>query len=831
MERIRNYIEHWRGSIAARLLVKVFAFYIIITMVVTTLHMYAQFTTTKGGVNFDLSVFHSSFEPSVSVGVWNQDDEALDSVLSAIYGVPQIVGAKVVDDEGRLVKAVGYLLDDAGGGVYFDPETFVQSDKGGTSPIGIFFQEKVIFHREESVSYKVGTLTLYSSSGFVLSRVQYEYVFILVNALIKTLALWLIVMWQSKPVISKPIEAFSKKMGDRNLDNISDLKLDLDSKGVHELEMLEQSFNQMAGNLDQEITARKQVEKALEENETRLNYALNVSNEGLWDWNIAANRVYYNATFFDMLGHSSADIVHSHDAWFDLIHPEDKAECQALIDKCIAGKLPSFKLEYRLKTCRGGFLWIMAQGKIVEHDSSGKPMRFIGTHTDISGLKETEDRLRHLASYDTLTKLPNRHMFVEHLHSAIAEAARSPCLHALLFLDLDRFKIINDSLGHTIGDQLLVDVALRIKTVIRDIDFVARLGGDEFTVLLRGIDEPFQAAETAERIINALSKPFNLSGHQVVTSPSIGIVLYPDDGMTPEDLIKNADLAMYQSKQHGGSECHFFNEAMTQQANVRLETETALRKAIDQQHDIVVYYQPQICLETGNVNGLEALTRWQKGGQLVPPNDFIPLAEETGLIVPLGDIIMRTVFQDVKRWLQDNELNHRVAINISAVQFSQRDFIKKVDALLEETGLETQYLEFELTEASVMKNIGYALSAMAQLKERGISLALDDFGTGHSSLSYLKKFPIDILKIDKSFVDDMELADVDKHIVQSIIELSHHLNLKVVAEGVESKSQLDMLASIGCDSIQGYFYSKPLHYEVATKLLTDQRGLYDSESV
>lgn len=825
MKRLLHYIEHWRDSIAARLLVKVFAFYIIITVVVTVVHMYAEFSVTKKDVNLDLAVFQSSFEPGISLAIWNQDDAALISELRAIYGVPQIVGAKVLDDEGRFVSGIGHTFDISRRGEYFSPETLMPLADGEATPIGMFQNEKAIYYRDEETAYKVGTLFLYSSDDFVFSRVLSEYAFIIINAVIKTLALWLIVIWQSKPVISRPIEEFSKKMGARNLDNISELKLDLETNGIRELEMLEQSFNQMAGNLGQEIVSRKHAEEELAENEARLNYALNVSNEGFWDWDIKADQVYYNATFFEMLGHSSTDIVHDHDTWFEMIHPDDRDECQLLIGRCIAGTLPSFKLEYRLKVCRGDYLWIMAQGKIVEHDDLGKPIRFIGTHTDISNLKATEERLRHLASYDSLTKLPNRDMFVEHLNNAIARAKRDGCRHAVLFMDLDRFKVINDSLGHTVGDQLLVNVAARMTEVLRDIDVVARFGGDEFTVLLEHVGEPFQAAEAAERIINVLSEPFNLSGHQVVTSPSIGIVLYPDNGITAEDLIKKADSAMYHSKQLGGSRYHFFSDEMTDKANIRLSTETALREAIAGQNDIIVHYQAQVDLKTGEMNGLEALTRWQKNGQLVPPNDFIPLAEETGLIVPLGDLIMKKVFQDTKRWLQDNKLNHRVAINISAIQFSQWDFIKKVDALLEETGLSTEYIEFELTEASVVKNVDYALSAMTQLKARGISLALDDFGTGHSSLSYLKKFPMDILKIDKSFVDGMELEDVNKYIAKAIIELAHHLDLKVVAEGVESKTQLEILTSIGCDSMQGYFYNKPLSHDDTTQLLLAPRNL------
>lgn len=830
MQRFFHYIEYWRGSIAARLLVKVFAFYIIITLLVTVAHMYAEFSVTKNDVHLDLNVFQNSFEPGVSLAIWNQDDVALKSELIAIYGVPQIAGAKVLNEDGHFVAAIGHVLNSSQRAEYYSPKTMKQLPAGKKTPVGMFQNEKTIYYRDGPTSYKVGTLLLFSSDDFVFKRVLSDYTFIIINAIIKTLALWIIVMWQSKPLISRPIEEFSKKMGDRNLDNIASLKLDLKSNGVHELEMLEQSFNQMASNLGQEIISRQQAEQELAQKEARLNYALNVSNEGLWDWHIKTNQVYYNPIFFEMLGYASAEIVHDHDAWFALIHPEDNDECQALVAKCLSGELPGFKLEYRLKTRDDGYLWVMAQGKIVEHGSTGKPARFVGTHSDISALKETEERLRHLASFDTLTKLPNRHMFVEHLNLALAETKRDDCHHALLFLDLDRFKIINDSLGHTIGDQLLVEVALRLKSVLREVDFVARLGGDEFTVLLKRIQKPYQAAEAAERIIEALNKPYNLSGHQVVSSPSIGIVLYPDDGTTLEDLIKKADLAMYQAKQQGGSSYHFFNEYMTQQANDRLETETALREAIAQEHEFIVHYQPQVNLETGRIDGLEALIRWQKEGQIVPPNDFIPLAEETGLIVPLGDLVMRTVFRDIKLWLQNNQLNHRVAVNISAVQFSQRDFIKKVDVLLNETGLDTQYLEFELTEASVMQNVDYALSAMTQLKQRGIHLALDDFGTGYSSLSYLKKFPIDILKIDKSFVDDMGLADVNKRIVKSIIELSHHLKLKVIAEGVETLSQQDMLTSIGCDSIQGYLYSKPVDYDAVTKLLVAGRSLHDTVS-
>lgn len=566
MIRVFDFIKHWRSTIAAKLLVKVFAFYIIITFIVTLLHMYAQFTMNKDDVNFDLSVFHSSFEPSVSDGVWNLDDEALNSAFRAIYGVPQIVGAKVVDDEGHLIKGVGYLYDQAGEVIFFDPERFELSDNDMSNPIGIFYTEKVIYHQEEGASYKVGTLTLYSSEGFILSRFQYEYIFIIISALVKTLALWLIVLWQSKPVISNPIQEFSQNIRGRNLDNIHILKPSLKTNGVHELEMLESAFNHMAKNLGQEITSRKLLEQTLIDSEARLKHALNASTEGLWIWDIGNDLTYYNSAFLEMLDCSCTDSGYDSDTWFELIHPDDIEKYQSYISKCTSGQQISFKLEYRLKTCRDGYLWILAQGKVIEHDSSGKPTLLVLSHTNISPLKEAEQRQRYLACHDPLTKLPNRQLFHEQLDDALNNANHNPCQHALLYLDLDRFKNINDSFGNAIGDQLLINVASRIQGVLREDDFVARLEGDKFVVLLKHIGGTFQASESGQKITDALKSPFNLTGYQVTISASIGIALYPVNGVTRKDLIKNADLAMYQAKQLGGARYKFLQGGIIRQA-------------------------------------------------------------------------------------------------------------------------------------------------------------------------------------------------------------------------------------------------------------------------
>lgn len=809
MKKLHKFTNYWRESIAARLLIKVFAIYLIVTILVTLLHMYSQYSVTKDDVSIDLTVFHSSFEPGISISLWNQDELAFESEMHAIYNVPQIVGAKVIDTNGEVVGGIGNVTDDVNRPVFYDPDTLKRIAGKRPETIGLFKVEKDVFYKDVDLSYKVGTLVLYSSSGFVFSRVQYEYIFIIINALIKTLALWLIVLWQSKPVISKPIHEFSKHLESTNIENIADIKLDLKTEGIRELEMLDNAFDQMANNLKNAIISRDEAQKELHDSESRLKHALAVSNEGIWDWDIKNNEIFYNHAFFTMLGYSHNDFPQNKNSWFNLIHPDDKEKCQDAIEHCLSGYEPGFKIEYRLCSKDKKYLWILAKGKIVEHDYFGSPIRFVGTHTDISKIKEKEERLQKLASYDPLTNLANRTMFTDILKNAIAETQRKPCKHAVLFLDLDRFKTINDSLGHTIGDQLLVGVSLRLEMVLRESDFVARLGGDEFTILLKNIVLNSEASEVAERIIDVLKRPFNLSGHQVVVGPSIGIVLYPDHGKTTEELLKNADTAMYISKRSGGCCYNFFNEKMTNEVHVRLETEAALREAIEQ-NNIILHYQPKFSLTSGHINGLEALARWKNNDELVSPAHFIPLAEETGLIIPMGKIIMKKAFIDTKHWIQDKGLSFRVAINISAIQFRQQDLLKIIDELLEETQLAAEHIELELTEAAVMEDIEYALNIMNKIKNRGINLALDDFGTGYSSLNYLKKFPIDTLKIDRSFIHDMEFSKENENIVKTIIELAHHLKLNVVAEGVEKPSQTKLLTAMKCDSVQGFLYSKPI---------------------
>lgn len=433
-----------------------------------------------------------------------------------------------------------------------------------------------------------------------------------------------------------------------------------------------------------------------------------------------------------------------------------------------------------------------------------------GFNSMLEEIQSRDEHLQQLASYDPLTGLSNRKYFSNILNNAISRGVRKSHRHAILFLDLDRFKNINDSLGHSIGDELLVHVSKRLEVIIREDDTVARFGGDEFTILLQEITGSHQAAEVADRILEVLNEPFDLKGHDVVISTSIGIVIYPEHGVTAEQLMQNADTAMYQSKHSGGNSFWFFSEHMNITAQKRLKLEESLRQAIHKD-EIILHYQPQFDLVTKTIVGVEALVRWNKeGGQMVPPNDFLPLADETGLIIPLGNIIFRKALTTLKKLNEEGLYNQKLSINMSAKQFRQSNAIEPLLTFIEDLKLNPEMIEIEITEEALIDYTDEVIMIMHTLKDNGVGLVIDDFGTGYSSLGYLKQFPFDALKIDMTFIRDMQETERNSNLVRAIIDMSHHLDLKVVAEGVETAAQQELLRDMECDIIQGYYFSKPM---------------------
>jgi len=452
---------------------------------------------------------------------------------------------------------------------------------------------------------------------------------------------------------------------------------------------------------------------------------------------------------------------------------------------------------------------------------------FMGIMRDTQERRDADERIYFMAHYDALTGLPNRVLLHDRILQAIVSAPRLKRKVAILFLDLDRFKTINDSLGHSIGDLLLQAVAERLKGCIRSSDTVARLGGDEFIVVLPDLPEGTHAATVAQKILDTISTPFMIRDVELNTSASIGISLYPDDGVANEDLVANADVAMYRSKEHGRNNYHFFAPQMNDKAYERLTMENSLRRALDRQ-EFVLYYQPQVHPESGLIIGAEALVRWKNPERgLVPPGMFIPIAEETGLIVAIGDWVLREACRQNKAWQDEGLPSIPVAVNLSAVQFRQKGLADSVADALRQSGLEPQWLELEITESAIMQNAEAAIKTLRSLKQMGLKLSIDDFGTGYSSLSYLKKFPLDKLKIDQSFVRDITTDQDDASIVTAIIGMAKNLKLRVIAEGVETRGHLDFLTSNGCVEIQGFYFGKPVPADEFRHLLA--HGLWSEE--
>jgi diguanylate cyclase (GGDEF)-like protein/PAS domain S-box-containing protein len=455
--------------------------------------------------------------------------------------------------------------------------------------------------------------------------------------------------------------------------------------------------------------------------------------------------------------------------------------------------------------------------------------------TDISERKEAEDtlreqqsRLNYMAFHDSLTGLPNRALFYDRINHGLARAKRSGNKLALMLLDLDRFKNINDSLGHDAGDLLLKAVSKRLQDNVRDMDTVARLGGDEFVVVLEGIQDEEDIGQVANKLLSGVSKSINISGHDIASTVSIGISMYPEDGEDTDTLLKNADIAMYKAKEAGKNNFKYYTEGMNATAVNYLLLENDLRRAIETDQ-LMLMYQPQIDLQTGSLLGMEALVRWNHPDRgMVSPVHFIPLAEETGLIVALGDWVLREACKQQRIWLQQGRYSNKVAVNLSPRQFRQENFPQRVAEILNMMELPAKYLELEITESSAMENAGETITMMNELNAMGVSLAIDDFGTGYSSLAYLKRFPIQKLKIDRSFINDIATDQNDAAIARSIISLAHNMSLNVVAEGVEHDVQVDWLRRRGCDMAQGFYYAKPLTVEQMNHHLKE--GSFSSSS-
>ena len=560
----------------------------------------------------------------------------------------------------------------------------------------------------------------------------------------------------------------------------------------------------------------------LERNRAMLARAQRIARLGVWQWDHVSDLLTCSEICFALLGVPHQDAPFSMKIFEAVIHDDDVAHLRAELARLIAnGGNPD--LDIRACTGDGRIVHLHVEAE-AERDGAGRIVAITGTMQDVTQAKEAEQHIRALAEFDSLTGLPNRRVFRERFGTAIEQARKTRAPLAALFVDLDRFKHINDTQGHGTGDAVLREVAARLSRCLRSgegaTDIVARLGGDEFGVLLTDCADAQHVGRVAERILNVMRKPFVLGGRENFISASVGIARYPDDGADVETLLCNADAAMYSVKGSGRNAIAAYRPELNAVDRKRWEIEQALHKALERD-ELVLHYQPQIDVRSGRIPAVEALMRWNHGGRLVPPADFIPIAEETGLIVPFGEWALATAAAQAARWAASGLEPVRVAVNIPGSHFQRPGFVELIRRVLADSGLPGHLLELEITETMLMTDLSTTLATLKSLDALDVRLAIDDFGTGYSSLSYLQRFEIDQLKIDRSFINNLKPDSDNETITAAIIAMANALHLEVVAEGVESREQMMLLQKRGCQVMQGYYFSRPLPVADITGLLVD----------
>ncbi|MEJ2590409.1 MAG: EAL domain-containing protein, partial [Candidatus Thiodiazotropha sp.] len=553
--------------------------------------------------------------------------------------------------------------------------------------------------------------------------------------------------------------------------------------------------------------------------ETQLRLVLDGANLGFWDWNYQTGEQWVNDRWLEILGLGRHDLNNDAGDFLDRVHPDDRQKTRKIIDQHIHDDHP-YVVEFRMRHRDGLWLWVQASGAVVSHDPVSKePTRLCGTLQDITERRKQEEHILRQAHFDSLTELPNRFLALDRLSQLVNDARRNKERVAVLFLDLDDFKKINDTLGHETGDKLLKEAASRLQSVVRSGDTVGRLGGDEFIILLGGLTQATDAQPVAEALLDKFTEAFAIDSRDLVLTASIGISLFPDDGENLSTLLRNADSAMYHSKEQGRNTYSYFTDEMNQGVSRRLLIEEQMHGALNR-GEFSLRYQPKVELTSSRIIGAEALLRWHNPvlGD-VSPLDFIPIAEQSGLIVPIGRFVLAEALERAAHWQRMAGSAFSVAVNLSPRQFRDPNLVAFIENTVRQSGVPAAALELEITEGVLMSGHAYIDDALAALNDLGVSIAMDDFGTGYSSLSYLRNYPFDVLKIDREFVNDIADDPADRELVNAAIAMAHGLGLKVVAEGVETAAQLDYLRTRDCDYGQGYLFSKPVTSSEFTALI------------
>lgn len=575
-----------------------------------------------------------------------------------------------------------------------------------------------------------------------------------------------------------------------------------------ELESAYEELMAMEEELQDQFNSLQNKQHQLMETEEKYRLVVEGSNECIWDLDLRTNQMHFLRTKV-LLGYEEDELPETYEAWKTLLHPEDLANTVAIEQQHIDGKTPFYYSEYRMKNKWGEYRWIQSRGKAV-WDSEGKPLRIAGSHVDVTEQKRLMREMYQMAYFDVLTKLPNRSLFYDHLKKIMASHQRRNQQFGLLTLDLDDFRRINDTRGHPIGDQILVEVAQRLHEQMGENEFVARSGGDEFYVLKAKLDDVSELEELALRLLQIFEEPYKLGEFEFFISASAGIAVFPEHGTDRDTLLQHADVALSEAKAAGKNKHWFFDQTIRERIATWMEKEKDLRYAI-QRNEFEMYYQPVIDVYSGDIVGAEALIRWNHPSDgLLSPYFFMQLAEETDLIHPIGDWVLESVCNTCQKWKKDGLPPLTVSMNLSPIQFRRTDLSEWIRDALKKHDVDPRQLVVEITETVAMDNLTHTQEVLRNIRELGVKVALDDFGTGYSSLNYLRSLPLDILKIDKSFIRDLADNPKEAFIVRQIIEMAHELELTVTAEGVEELGQLEVLRQNHCDHLQGYYYYRPM---------------------
>jgi diguanylate cyclase (GGDEF)-like protein/PAS domain S-box-containing protein len=739
------------------------------------------------------------------------DGPAATEVLAALRSDPDLVEAAIYDATDQ--PFASYEYNGAGSGKSSRPPPRPRRS-------GLYFEDRYVLVSQPILlnGQTIGTVFLKAGMNQMQSRLR-RYVWIICLVLLVSVALALLLSGGMQRAITEPLAKLSSVA--RLISVEKDYSVRAVRHGSDEVGFLIDSFNEMLVQIEIREQARRGAEESLRESEERFALAARGANDGLWDWKLSTGQMYLSPRGNQMLGYPEIGKSWAIEEWGSQIHAHDKDRVAAEWSAVNSNTREEFVAEYRVRRRNGTYLWVLARGRAVREES-GIAVRIAGSLTDV-----TEGKIA-----DPLTGLPNRLYFLDRLESSIEAASHADAPFAVLFLDLDGFKLVNDSLGHAAGDELLVEIASRLRSSVqttaasegaRGSSVVARLGGDEFAILLPGLQP--DATLLAERVLQHLSTPFHLGSRQMFASMSVGIALSSSGG-TPEDLLRNADTAMYHAKTAGRARFEVFDEGMREQAIARLEIETELRKAIDGEQ-LVLFYQPQMSIPGRRITGCEALVRWQHPERgLIPPSEFISIAEETDLIVPLGRWVLREACRQMADWQRRFTFSTplTISVNVSFKQLTAPGFVEDVRRILAQTGLIPGTLRLEMTESTVMTNAEATIDTLRRLKALNTDLEIDDFGTGYSSLSCLSRLPFDTVKIDCSFVRELGTNEESSEIVKAILELARSMSMNVVAEGVETQDQLQQLEALGCTQAQGYYFSKPVGAASAA-LLFEVEGL------